>query len=247
MNLGNKPTETLTRVARYYIEEGYKPAVVRKKIDGFIIQCDPSASLVGWADRVDKAVKYAVKRKAVNIDYLAITKPEMEIIDSLGSKQLRRLAFTLLCLAKYSHMANPENDFWVNNKDSEIMAMANISTSLKRQALLYSTLRNSGLIEFSRKVDNTSVKVCFTKDGDDVLHVTDLRNLGYQYLMYRGEPYFICSNCGITTKLPNPESRRNQKYCKECAVKIHIQQTVDSVMRQRNFKKYKNVCNLKPS
>lgn len=243
MDLGSKPTETLTRVARYYIEEGYKPSVVRKKLDGFILQCDPCASLVRWSDRADNALRYATKRKSISIDYLVITKPELDKIDALHSKQLKRLAFTLLCLAKYSHAVNPENDFWVNNKDSEIMSMANISTSLKRQAALYSTLRDLGLIEFSRMVDNTSVRVCFVEDGEDVLHITDLRNLGHQYLMYCGEPYFVCQCCGITTKYSNLTNRRNQKYCKECAAKIHIQQTVDSVMRQRNFKNSKMFAN----
>lgn len=239
MELGSKPTETLTRIARYYIEEGYKPAAVRKKLDGFIIQCDPCASLVKWADRADKAVRYATKRKSISIEHLVITKPEMDKIDSLDSKQLKRLAFTLLCLAKYAHAANPENDYWVNNKDSEVMALANVSTSLKRQAGLYSSLRELGLIEFSRKVDNTSVRVQFVEDGECALYVTDLRNLGYQYLMYHGEPYFVCANCGITTKYSNPKNKRNQKYCKECATKIHIQQAVDSVMRQRNYKNSK--------
>ena len=233
--MGKKPMETLARVARYYIEEmGYKPADARNKLDAFIIQCDPSASLVAWADRADKALKNATKYRSVKIDYLSVTEPEIKRIELLKGKQLKRLAFTLLCLAKYYHAIRPDSAYWVGTKDSEIMAMANVNTSLKRQALLYSSLKDEGLIEFSRKVDNTNIRICFAEDGDEAIRITDLRNLGYQYLMYCGEPYFKCSSCGITTKILHPENKRKQKYCRECANKIYIQQIMDSVMRKRN-------------
>ena len=114
------------------------------------------------------------------------------------------------------------------------MALANINTSIKRQGLMYWTLREAGMVQFSKKVDNTNVKVCFVEDGETILHITDFRNLGYQYLMYHGEPYFECANCGITTKISNPDNKRRQKYCNECAAKIHLQQRVASVMRHRN-------------
>jgi hypothetical protein len=89
------------------------------------------------------------------------------------------------------------------------------------------------MIGFSRKVDNTNVQVCFMEDGELALHVTDFRNLGYQYLKYHGEPYFVCANCGITTKLNDPVKGKKQKYCPECAVQVATQQIVNSVMRRR--------------
>ena len=113
------------------------------------------------------------------------------------------------------------------------MAMANIRTSIKRQSAMYGTLNELGMIQFSRKVDNTNVRVCFAEDGKEVMRITDLRNLGYQYLMYHGEPYFTCPNCGITTKVANGGNKRNQKYCQECASILRMQQNIDSVMRCR--------------
>ena len=149
-------------------------------------------------------------------------------------KQIKRLAFTLLCLAKYWQIVVPSGDYWVNNRDNEIMAMANINTSIKRQSMMYWTLRECGMIQFSRKVDNTNVRVCFVEDGDAVMRVTDFRNLGYQYLKYHGEPYFECENCGLTTKINTPNKGCKQKYCRDCAVAIHTKQMVNSVMRRRN-------------
>lgn len=227
--LGKKPSETLTRVARYYLDKGNNKNDVRRILDSFLLQCDPTSSLPKWSDALDFAVNKASKYEAVYIEEINITKPEMDIIDALDGKQIKRLAFTLLSLAKYWNTVTLHGDSWVNNKDSEIMNMANIHTSIKRQSTMYWSLREAGLIQFSRKVDNTNVRVCFIKDGDTSLSVTDFRNLGYQYLKYHGEPYFECENCGITVRI----KCNRQKYCSQCYEEVHLKQRVNSIMRQR--------------
>lgn len=237
-SLGKKPSETLSRVARYYIDscDSENKKTIRSKLDLFLLQCDSTASIPKWSKMLDFATDWAFKHEAIQIDSIIITKPEMDKIDSLDGKQIRRLAFVLLCLSKYWNIVNSQNDNWVNSKDNEIMAFANINTSIRRQCAMYATLRDTGLIQFSKKVDNTNVRVCFAEDGDVAMTITDLRNLGYQYLKYHGEPYFECSNCGITTKITNPENKNSswkQKYCRDCAVEIKTKQNVNSVMRHR--------------
>lgn len=237
-SLGKKPSETLSRVARYYIDscDSSTKRTIRSKLDLFLLQCDSTASIPKWSKMLDFATDWAFKHEAIQINSIIITKPEMDKIDSLDGKQIRRLAFVLLCLSKYWNIVNSQNDNWVNSKDNEIMAFANINTSIRRQCAMYATLRDTGLIQFSKKVDNTNVRVCFAEDGDIAMTITDLRNLGYQYLKYHGEPYFECSNCGITTKITNPENKNSswkQKYCRDCAVEIKTKQNVNSVMRHR--------------
>ena len=232
--LGKKPSETLYRVARYYLDAGYSKAEVRKKMDIFLIQSEPTASIVRWSNFLDQAVKRAAKHPAIDIENIVITKPEIEKIDSLDKKQARRLAFTLLCLAKYWNIVNPNGNSWVVTPDNEIMSMANINTSLKRQGLLYRCLREQGLVQFSKKVDNTNVRVLFIEDGEPVMYVSDFRNLGYQYLKYCGEPFFECMNCGITVKYNDPINGRMQKYCKSCAVEVATQQKVNHAMRSKS-------------
>ena len=102
---------------------------------------------------------------------------------------------------------------------------------------MFGQLKDAGMIRFSKQIDNLSVQVLFAEDGDVALRVTDFRNLGYQYMKYHGEPYFECANCGITTKIANPENKNSswkQKYCRECAVEIKTKQNVNSVMRHRH-------------
>ena len=237
-SLGKKPSETLSRVARYYIDncDSANKKTIRSKLDLFLLQCDSTASIPKWSKMLDFATDWAFKHKAIQIDSINITKPEMDKIDSLDGKQIRRLAFVLLCLSKYWNIVNSQNDNWVNSKDNEIMAFANINTSIRRQCAMYATLRDTGLIQFSKKVDNTNVRVCFAEDGEVAMTITDLRNLGYQYLKYHGEPYFECTNCGITVKIDEPTKGRKQKYCKECAVEVGTKQRVNYVMRQRETK-----------
>lgn len=230
-SLGRKPSETLARIARYYIDEcdSENKQTVRNKLDSFLLQCDPTASIPKWSGILDFATDWAFKHEAVNIDSIIITEPEIKKIDSLEGTQIRRLAFVLLCLSKYWNEVNKQNDNWVNNKDNEIMSFANINTSIRRQCAMYTELRNQGMIQFSKKVDNTNVKVLFAEDGEPAIIITDLRNLGYQYLKYYGEPFLECANCGLTVK----RSNNKQKYCNSCYESIHLKQRVDSVMRYR--------------
>ena len=231
---GDNPYETLKRIARFYLDQGYDRTEARRKLDMFILQCDSSASLPKWCQTADKAMSKAVKRSAVDIDYIAVTQPEMEMIDGLSGRQTRRLAFTLLCLAKYLDVVNPSGDHWVTTDDNDIMRMANINTSLKRQSAMFRKLNECGLIRFSKKIDNTNVRVCFIQDGEEAVRVYDCRNLGYQYLRYHGGSFIECSSCGITVKEDNPQAGRKQKYCKACAAKIAAIQHVNAVLKQRS-------------
>ena len=233
-DIGVNPFETLSRVARFYLSEGYNKKETRDLLDRFLKQCDPSASLTKWSSTLDNAVKRALTTNAVNIESIEVSQPEMDIIGSIDGKQTKRLAFTLLCLAKYWDIVSPNSNHWVNSKDSEIMRMANINTSIKRQSFMYHALMEKNLIQFSKKIDNTNVRVLFLADGSPALSITDYRNLGYQYLRYTGEPYFECQNCGVVTRLRDPVHGKKQKYCKDCAVSVAIQQRVNAIMRHNN-------------
>lgn len=233
-SLGKKPSETLGRVAKYYMSKGLSKNETRKKIEEFIKLCDPVASIPKWDGMISYVVSKATKYSLIEIDGINITEAELETINGLESRLLKRLAFTLLCLAKYWDAVDPTIDHWVVNKDTEIMKLANIKTSIRRQSAMFAELNKLGLIQFSRKVDNTSIKVCFIHDGDTKMSINDFRDLGNQYLMYLGEPFFVCENCGVIMKKKNDGKRgRRNKYCPECASEIKIKKNVASVMRKR--------------
>ena len=239
--IGKKPYETLNRVARYYYDSGATTPEVRSLLENFIIQCDARASIPKWTKTIDYAINAASKRETIMIDAVRVTKAEMNTIDAMESRPLKRVAFTLLCLAKYWDIVNKSTDHWVNNKDGEVMKMANITASVRRQSAMYRELRDLGMIQFSKRIDNTNVRVCIIDDTSEVaVDISDFRNLGYQYLMYHGGPFVVCQNCGIVIKRnaaakmtlnarPAPGSAR--KYCPECQAQMATRSKVNSVMK----------------
>lgn len=235
-NLGDKPFETLCRVAKYYIADGYRGKDLKILLNSFLIKCDPCVSTTKWENTVTKAIAVAQKYKVISIDKIYISDKELSVIRSIGSKPAERLAFTLLCLAKYYDAINPNADHWVNADDSDIMKMANIKTSVRYQSMMYHKLNELGLVQFSKKIDNTNVRVCFIADGETAVGVSDMRNIGYQYMNCIGEKgYIVCQNCGITAQATKAErvAGRKQKYCKECAAEIRIRKTVESAMNRK--------------
>jgi hypothetical protein len=97
---------------------------------------------------------------------------------------------------------------------------------------MYNYLKEDGLITLSKRVDCTNVRVDFSSEiGDIAISITDFRNLGNQYLMYIGEPFFVCAECGAVTKMNNPGVGRNQKYCADCAMAVKAAQSIQSAKR----------------
>lgn len=230
--LGKKPYETILRVSKYYVHKGLSKKDARSKVEAFILSCDPSFPIHKWSDPLDGIIKTAFKKPIVILDGISVSKDEMDRIEKIEGKQARRLAFTLLCIAKYNVAVDPNTNYWVSTPDNEILRMANISTSVPRQCALFRQLRDNGFIQFSKQIDNLSVRVLFANDGEPAITITDFRNIGYQYMRYYGEPYFVCAHCGITSKRNNPGVGRKQKYCNCCATEIRVKNKVNSVMNR---------------
>ena len=244
-DLGKRPVETLGRVAKYYYANKYSKREIRKKLNAFLLQCDPYVSLVQWSDTIERVIKNAKKYPLIVLDGVVVTKKELLCIEALKGRQLQRLAFVLLCVAKYWDAVNPKNNHWANISDRDAMRMANINTSIKRQSALFGELHRAGFIRFSRKIDSLNVQVKYIKDGKTAMYIQDFRNLGYQYLKYYGGPYFECANCGIVTKYQNLSRRggfvrgRRQKYCPSCAAEVQAKQAVNAAMRSKERLKEK--------
>ena len=235
--LGPKPTETLVRVARYYSTvDMMKKSDVRAELEKFMPRCDPSINLVKWQDPLDRIIKAAGKYPMVDIESVPITEKEIALCDGLSKdtkrrdlsmyksfsdKPMRRLLFTLICLAKYSDLVNSKNG---NRTDKEIFKLANVVTPVKRQSLMLNDLREMGHIKFSRKVDNVNINVqCLDPGGAVALEIRDFRNLGYQYMRHCGEAYIECEQCGLVIKQRN----NSQKYCPDCAIDVNRQRSID--------------------
>lgn len=224
--LGNKPSETLGRLARYYKELGYKNDEISKLLEEFMIHCDPTINVIRWQPVIENSVKYAQKAGLINVPPIVITQRELDKIAELHGLLLQRLMFTLLCLSKYGNAVNPKNNSWVNRDVREILTLANVKVTIRRQSLLFNDLWNAGFIGYSNIVDNINVNVKIVDESCDstVMEIEDFRNLGNQYMMHIDNGYMVCQHCGAVVKRNSP----NQKYCKVCSVDINIQKTIEN-------------------
>ena len=70
---GDSAYETLCRVAKYYKANGMSRKEIRKKLEEFLLRCDPYASITLWDNTLEKAVKVGLKYDLVMINKIVIT------------------------------------------------------------------------------------------------------------------------------------------------------------------------------
>ena len=225
LTLGKRPYDTIVRVAKYYRAQGYRNGELRRRVEDFMIRCDPRLSLVKWDGAITSALNTAEKYPLIDIHGVIITKNELDKIAELTSSLQQRLMFTLLCLAKYGNALNPNNNGWVNMPQRDIFALANITLTTKRQSFMINDLWQSGMVGYSCLVDNINLQVKIVEDGDEAMFVDDFRNLGNQYMRYMGGEYIECEGCGLVIKQQSKTS--HQKYCKECAAMVKASMDAD--------------------
>lgn len=227
--------ETLIRLAKYYTYCGQKKSAVKKSLEDYLRKRGETPETVRLQQMIDSSIRISSKSKIFVSDGVDITQGELDAIEAVDGWQARRLAFTLLCLAKYLNQKRAKNDWWVSTPDKDIIRLANISATIKRQSAIFAKLQEAGLIRFSKKVDDLSVQVLFASDGEPVIHISDFRNIGNQYMRIYHNGYYVCENCGLVLKDPHRAGQncRPRKYCDDCAMKIKVKQNVESVMRHR--------------
>jgi hypothetical protein len=197
-----------------YHEYGLRKTKIIKVLDDFMKNNYPRYNPVDWSSSIEKYAVKAAKYPLCECKGVWITENELKTIEEIHNKVLERLAFTLLCLSKFRNYRNSKNNNWVNYSNGEIYKLACINTTAFDKDLKFNQLRELGLIEYAKKVDNLNIKVLYIDDeSENKLFISDFRKLGYEWRLYKGEKYIRCADCGILVK---KNSNRN-KYCKDCA------------------------------
>lgn len=218
-DLGSKPSSTLNLLARYYREVGKDNDEIKELLSDFLHRClKDKYKESKWIDsifyQVVKSKKYTLKK----VDKVEITKPEMEIVQSVKGKSRQKVLFTMLVLAKYYNAVSDKNNNWTNLEYKKIFKLANVQLSIQNQALLINDLYNCGFVNVSKNVGKPNIQVNFVyneyNDFDVILTITQLKDLGKEYLLFCGENYTRCQKCGVAIK----QSRNGKsRYCRNCA------------------------------
>ena len=216
--IGDKPFFTLSILAKYYYHcHGYRKKKITDLLISFISECYPrySCNRADWDAHIEKMAASAGKYTLFEIDGIWITRAELDTIEGIHNKVLERLAFTMLCLAKLGNARNIKNNGWVNYTAKDIYSMARISCSVIDRYEKLSQLNQLSLLEFPKKNDNLSSRVTYVDDDSEkILFIYDFRELGYEYLKYKGENFIRCHECGI---LIRNNKAGTKKYCHQCA------------------------------
>lgn len=212
-----KPFSTFSILAKYYYHHlGKNKNEIIELIKKFANKnCDGySKNKYIWDNNIAKMVDVAIQYPLYQIEGIWITLKELSTIRNIHNKVLERLAFTILCLAKYNIVKNPKSDGWINYESKEIFNLARISAGINEREIKFNELNELGLIEFAKKIDNLGIRVKYiSNDDDNILFVSDFRELGYEYLLYRGENFIRCGKCGILTRGNKAGTKR---YCTNC-------------------------------
>lgn len=201
--------------ARYlFYEKGLEKSMIAHKLHSFMEEACPSYNPVDWMATLEKYAQKADNYPLCKCDGIWITSNELQTINQLQNKVFERLAFTLLCLAKYKNFRNPDNNNWITYSNGEIYSLACITASAFEKDIKLNQLREKGFIEYAKKVDNLSIQILYLDDtSEKQVFISDFRKLGYEWKLLKGEPYIRCADCNVLTR----KTSNRSKYCKSCA------------------------------
>lgn len=173
---------------------------------------------VKWKATILKHVKGAKKYNMVQVNSIGITQQELDIISSVSERRLRKLLFTLICLAKFFNKRGNNTNDWVSTEYKDMFRMAHIFVTQSVQTKMLSELYNLGMISFGNKITNLNIHLnVIDHENEPVWIIDDFRDLGNEYV-FRTETsdLFRCESCGLVIK----KNRNVHKYCPQCADKI---------------------------
>ena len=207
--------------ARVYYADGLRKDALWQEVERFILRCDPDASVVKLAGVIEKAISRAPNRPPLKIDSIPITQEELDEIARMETGSMRKLAFTLLCLAKYRMEESPKANYWVTYSYTTIFKLANVRAQSNLQLSLLNRLYKGGWVGMNRIVDDTNLHVNFAHpEGEVALEGEDMRNLGNLYMYhYDRDGYSPCEGCGTIIR----KNSNAHKYCPDCAALRELQ------------------------
>lgn len=205
----DKLSKALSLIIRYFIQiKDYNPLLIKEEARKFLALNNEEFEY--WENTVDKIIKSAKKYPLYDIDSIPITQSEIDVIRQAGNSKKQKILFTFLVMGKLQYLKTGKA--WVNDTGAKIFKLANAQTKTEERDYIIRDFYEAGFISYAKSPMNMSIHIDFIDDtGDAILTITDLRNLGYQWLKYSGRNYIPCKECGILFKPTNT----NNLYCNE--------------------------------
>ena len=191
-------------------------------------------------NRIDKFYKtirkYGEENVKLNIiDKVVITKAEVELINTYDDKKVQNVMFIMLVYAKITNQLNNNESYWLNQSLTNIMKEAKV-TDKTRKTDIFHSLYKEGAISTGNRIDRVSIKVNYAyEDSEEAIVITDFDGCIHYWLMYKGEKWKRCKECGKWIKIYGVKDN-SKKYCKGCAKVIQQEQKNDYKKREKEKK-----------
>lgn len=244
-NLGEDIGYTVSLLAKSYFTEGDDINTARNRLEEDIAKYEPELSKKQSKVFIENALKLSNNHELIKVNEILITQMEMNCIMNIESdnkafktSSLRRLAFTLLCFAKFEMAKNKGNDLWINYNLNRIYKAAKLTGRSESQNNMYlHELYNKGLVKFAPHKNGIGVRVNFVDEDENensniVVRIKDINYAGDYFLQYCGKKYIECKSCGK----PILKTTVNLLYCKDCSVMINREKTRNRMAELRKNK-----------
>ena len=155
--------------------------------------------------------------KIRDIDYIPLYEKELELIRGLKTDREKKFIFTCIIVARLFN-----KDGWFNIPFKDLFKLANMSMKSEDMNKFIFGMKEKELIYEPISNKNSSLHIDFFEEGEEVIKVYEMKNLGNQILAKLKPNYKQCVNCGKMIKIKGNKGRP-QKYCEDCAYKIDKQ------------------------
>lgn len=223
------PTNTIRKLARYnFYVYGYGQTKNYNTIVEYMSANYKEFSEFAYQKDILGCIRDVAKTQWKNIDAISVTKSEIDTILALDDIRKQKIAFVLLCTAKYRDAYNDNNNHKTDISVTDLYKMARVVLPQKDRSVFLHFLIQEGLVEKHTFAGVKNKKVLFVSDNvdDEVvlsLHEIDFLELAYVYMDYVDNHigYSHCEKCGRMIKNSKTKPR---KYCEECSKEVLTEQ-----------------------
>lgn len=195
---------------RYYFhKQNLTPDEIREKIKAFVTLHHEDYD--HWESFVNKTLENVENVPLCEIDEIPITQKEIDVIKSVENKKEQKILFAFLVMGKLKYLKTGKS--WVNNTGATFFKNANVDVRTEERDYIIKKFHDAGFLSYAKSPMNMAIHIDFIdkEKSNPVLMIKDLRELGFRWLLYIGERYVECNQCGILFR-PNSS---NDRYCKK--------------------------------
>lgn len=239
-----KTYNKMVMLVKYFLKQGGDTELeLQEQVLKVLEKTEDNFKRIYWEEKTRDTVKRLLNKRngkaglleLTNINKMPITKKEIDTILMAKNKIDKKMLFIMLLYAKISNIIFHSTEGWFNQERKNIFKEAKVSgcrTDKEKSEVIYRLVKE-GYITKNKRTGNLGLKVNFIDNEENpkiAFEVTDLADCHaiYSYLIYIGEKWKLCENCGdtyfkVTTNV--------KKYCPTCAKKVKLEQNKKSLQR----------------